>query len=85
MSIVQKFKTMIMDPTNICTANKVEGEGTCNTDSGGPLVIGEGSNKTLIGIVSYNPGGKCGLADSADVFVRVSAFIDWIRTHMQKN
>ncbi|XP_055390296.1 arginine esterase-like [Condylostylus longicornis] len=60
--------------TNLCTGPLIGGKGVTQGDSGGPLV----QNNKIIGIVSW---GKipCGQPNSPSVFVRVSAFIDWIR------
>lgn len=49
-----------------------EGEGPCNSDSGGPLT----SNGQLIGIVSF--GKPCGRG-VPDGYTRVSIFLKWIR------
>lgn len=59
--------------TNLCTGPLDGGKGICQADSGGPLI----QSNYLIGIVSW---GKtpCGQPNSPSVFVRASAFIDWI-------
>ncbi|XP_055385366.1 trypsin-like [Condylostylus longicornis] len=67
----QSFK---LHKTNLCTGPLTGGTSICQADSGGPLV----QNNKIIGIVSW---GKtpCGQPNSPSVFVRVSAFIDWIK------
>lgn len=48
-------------------------------DSGGPLIAPNLDGPTLVGIVSY--GGGWGYSD---VFVRVSAYLDWIHATIQR-
>lgn len=70
---------LTMQSNNLCAVHNIEGSAFCNADSGGPLIIGEGPNKRLIGIVSWSTSADCGRVDSVDVYVRVSAFIQWIK------
>ncbi|KAL0829002.1 hypothetical protein ABMA28_003878 [Loxostege sticticalis] len=65
-----------VDPqTEICTEHpKGEGFGVCNGDSGSALVSLK--TKTQIGVVSW--GFPCARG-APDVFMRVSAFIDFLR------
>jgi len=65
--------------TNLCTGPLTGGTSICQADSGGPLI----QNNKIIGIVSW---GKtpCGQPNSPSVFVRVSAFIDWIKKIQSK-
>ncbi|XP_014215792.1 chymotrypsin-2-like [Copidosoma floridanum] len=56
--------------SHVCTFTK-EGEGSCQSDSGGPLVI----DGQQIGIVSF--GVPCGKG-YPDVYTRVSSFLNWI-------
>ncbi|XP_068156592.1 anionic trypsin [Drosophila tropicalis] len=68
--------------TNLCTGPLTGGVSICTADSGGPLIQQcceeqfEQAN-IVIGIVSW---GKmpCGQKNAPSVFVRVSAFTDWI-------
>lgn len=62
-----------LHPTNICTGPLTGGISACSGDSGGPL----DQNGVIVGIVSWG-GIPCGRPNSPSVFVRVSAFIDWI-------
>ncbi|ROT79436.1 prophenoloxidase activating enzyme 2 [Penaeus vannamei] len=55
----------------------LHGRGTCNGDSGGPLLIGN----VVIGLLSK--GGKCATAGQPDVFTRVDAYVDWIKENLR--
>ncbi|XP_037951947.1 chymotrypsinogen A-like [Teleopsis dalmanni] len=67
--------------TNLCTGPLSGGVSICTADSGGPLIqeccTFFDKTYTVIGIVSW---GKipCGQKNAPSVFVRVSAFTDWI-------
>jgi secreted trypsin-like serine protease len=58
---------------------------SCKGDSGGPLVRHTDNGNELVGIVSYGIGltkdgmHECGIGSS--VFVKVSAYRNWIQTH----
>ncbi|KAL5275926.1 hypothetical protein ACFFRR_001633 [Megaselia abdita] len=60
--------------TNLCTGPLTGGKSICNSDSGGPLI----QDDIIVGIVSW---GKmpCGQVNAPSVYVRVSAFVDWIK------
>ena len=61
----------------ICAGGKSSGgEGVCMGDSGGPLVTEVSGSFRLIGVVSF--GQPCAIANSPDVFARVSVALDWI-------
>lgn len=60
--------------TNFC-ANTL-GISVCKSDSGGPLV---NKNNELIGVISWGVIPCANPPDAPSVFVRVSAFIDWIQ------
>lgn len=75
---------MTLHETNLCTGPLTGGVSICTADSGGPLMQDyyiDDYNEvkhTIIGIVSW---GKmpCGQRNAPSVFVRVSAFTNWIR------
>ncbi|XP_051765794.1 mast cell protease 1A-like [Ctenopharyngodon idella] len=49
--------------------------GTCQGDSGGPLVCGN----TAVGITSFG-ARRCNSPDHPNVYTKISAYIQWIRT-----
>lgn len=59
--------------TNLCTGPLVGGISACGGDSGGPLV----QNGVLVGVVSWGMI-PCGSPNAPSVYVRTSAFLDWI-------
>lgn len=78
---------MQLHETNLCTGPLTGGVSICTADSGGPLIQTDydiyGQEKpTIIGIVSW---GKmpCGQKNAPSVFVRVSAFTEWIQQIIQ--
>jgi secreted trypsin-like serine protease len=67
----------------LCAGKKTEAAGdTCAGDSGGPLLVPEGSNDyKLLGISSFTTT-KCALGHTPGVFTRVSRYLDWIAGKM---
>ncbi|CAN7998074.1 unnamed protein product, partial [Ixodes pacificus] len=64
------------DPqSQICA--KVANTGPCKGDSGGPLMIRNGVNFEVIGIVSY--GSSCDTLARPEVYTKVWHFLPWIR------
>jgi secreted trypsin-like serine protease len=60
--------------TQICAGTG--GSDACQGDSGGPLVLRSASGPVQIGVVSWGLG--CGRKDNPGVYMRVSAYADWI-------
>jgi secreted trypsin-like serine protease len=70
---------------NVCAGGTTRGgTGTCMGDSGGPLQCkGSDGKYYQVGVVSY--GMPCALANDADVFTKVSNYIQWIEDTMDSN
>ncbi|KAF4517251.1 hypothetical protein B566_EDAN011635 [Ephemera danica] len=70
----------IITSSKLCTdsLNANGNEGTCNGDSGGPLIITEPSDgePTLIGVVSF--GAESCEAGVPSAYTRVTSHLDWI-------
>jgi trypsin len=64
----------------ICAGMPNGGVDTCQGDSGGPLVVGSGASVRLVGITSFGRG--CGNAAYPGVYTRVSAFRQWLESHL---
>lgn len=70
---------MTVNENQVCGGG-VEGEDSCNGDSGGPLmVVKEGGTPRwfVIGIVSYG-ALSCGGDKVPAIYTRVSAYLPWI-------
>lgn len=66
--------------TNVCTGPLTGGVSACSGDSGGPL----DQHNELIGIVSWGVI-PCGTISKPSVYVRVSAFVNWINEIRNRN
>ncbi len=62
----------------------IPGKDSCQGDSGGPLVYRTNVGEPFyqIGITSFGTK-ECGTGTPA-VYTRVSAYLDWIETHLKK-
>jgi secreted trypsin-like serine protease len=69
--------------TDMCTGPLDGSSGTCNADSGGPLVQNNPAtgHLELIGVVAWGPS-PCNRPDFPSVLARVSAFIDFINQNI---
>ncbi|XP_075986632.1 trypsin CFT-1-like [Anticarsia gemmatalis] len=70
----QRYGSMIND-NMICAAPRSNGAGQCSGDSGGPLY----HNNVIISVLSF--GSTCGAAADPSVSMRVSRYINWIRSN----
>ncbi|XP_026741727.1 collagenase-like [Trichoplusia ni] len=75
----QTFGGAIVSST-LCTSG-AGGASTCNGDSGGPLAIGSGNNRVLIGITSFGSASGCQKGFPA-AFARVTSFASWISARL---
>ena len=82
-------RSRVNSSTQFCAGGEL-GMDSCNGDSGGGLFWRKGTLEDadsaepwyLIGIVSFG-SRSCGIGRPA-VYTRGSAFLDWIRTNMEK-
>jgi secreted trypsin-like serine protease len=63
-------------PGMLCAGYQKGGKDSCGGDSGGPLVSYLDNKATLVGVVSFGKG--CALENKYGVYIRVSAYRDWI-------
>ncbi len=61
----------------VCAVSDRPGVDSCNGDSGGPMTRAQGSERVLVGLVSWGRG--CALPDTPAIYTNVSAYRDWIR------
>ncbi|CAH0406432.1 unnamed protein product [Chilo suppressalis] len=73
------FGSIIVGST-LCVAT-TGGNSPCPGDSGGPLAVGSGNNRQLIGIVSFGAAAGCTRGFPA-AFARVTSFNSWFSQHM---
>jgi secreted trypsin-like serine protease len=73
-------------PDSMVCAKRSNGQGTCNADSGGPLIIkgGNGASDLQVGVVSFGSGRGCADIVIPDVFARVSNAYEWIQSEVCK-
>lgn len=55
-------------------------QGHCGGDSGGPFVIQEGGDRTLIGVVSFAATAGCDRGFPSG-YMRTGHFVNWVRQH----
>ncbi|XP_051791309.1 duodenase-1-like isoform X3 [Erpetoichthys calabaricus] len=63
-------------------------KGTCNGDSGGPLICPiRGAHLAAVGIVSFRLSNdrQCEDPDRNNVYMKVSAYWNWIKKHIRAN
>ncbi|XP_068245068.1 trypsin-1-like [Palaemon carinicauda] len=70
------FGNLIHDDL-LCAGFPEGGTDACLGDSGSPLTVDNGTQHTLIGVVSF--GHRCALPNWPGVYSRVSGSIDWIK------
>ena len=66
--------------STLCVSG-ANGRSTCSGDSGGPLSIGSGGGRQLIGITSFGSDRGCQRGYPAG-FARVTSFNSWIRARI---
>ncbi|XP_046677526.1 trypsin-1-like [Homalodisca vitripennis] len=71
----QGKKLKILD-TQMCAGVETGGKDACQADSGGPLMVGEGKDVQVVGVVSAGIG--CARPRLPGLYTRISHFLDWI-------
>lgn len=66
----------------LCAGEDNGGEDACQGDSGGPLVTKDGSDHTLVGVVSWGYG--CASAQYPGVYARITEVNGWINEQIEK-
>ncbi|XP_046969194.1 collagenase-like isoform X2 [Vanessa cardui] len=74
------FGSSVIVSSTLCVAT-TNGQSTCGGDSGGPLAIGSGNSRTLIGITSFGSAAGCTRGFPA-AFARVTSFASWINARL---
>jgi secreted trypsin-like serine protease len=64
----------------LCAGFDEGGADACAGDSGGPLMVFSDGFWKLTGVVSF--GQDCALPDKYGVYMRITAFLDWINTYV---
>ena len=75
---VPRFATQLRGLT-ICAVPQRTGQDSCNGDSGGPMTVGRGNDRFLVGLVSWGRG--CALRGEPAIYTDVTAqeHRQWIR------
>ncbi|XP_036372004.1 coagulation factor XI-like [Megalops cyprinoides] len=68
--------------TTVCARVPEGGSDTCQGDVGGPLACESDGRWYLMGITSGGVG--CGQLEAAEMYTRVSSYVDWIRSSIQQ-
>ncbi|HEY5723741.1 MAG TPA: serine protease [Allosphingosinicella sp.] len=61
----------------ICAGSSQPGKDACTGDSGGPMTRAQGSERVLVGLVSWGKG--CALPGTPGIYTNVGEYLDWIR------
>ena len=85
MQVVGNCRSLIPtvdDSKQICIANRVGGESVCQGDSGGPILQQQNGQWYVQGVTSFGVVCKTDGNLLPNVYVRVSAYLDWIKSTM---
>ncbi|CAG9856887.1 unnamed protein product [Phyllotreta striolata] len=80
----KKYREMGIEikDTQICGGGE-KGKDSCTGDSGGPLMIQNGTHYVAAGIVSYGIG--CGIENWPGVYTNIPSYIPWIEEQISLN
>ncbi|XP_037818578.1 CLIP domain-containing serine protease 14D isoform X1 [Lucilia sericata] len=74
--------SIVITPTEFCAKAEAMND-VCEGDSGGPFMERSSSGRyTLIGIVAFGPKTNCGQSNLPGVYMRVSSYVDWIKSNI---
>ncbi|XP_066993441.2 trypsin-1 [Anabrus simplex] len=76
----QQKKVKILD-SQMCAGYEEGGRDSCWADSGGPLMIGENDQMTVVGVISTGIG--CGRYRLPGIYTRLSEYVPWIQSILQ--
>jgi secreted trypsin-like serine protease len=79
-SCVAAYSADFVFPGDVCAGYPEGGKDACQGDSGGPLIADSIAGVVQVGVVSRGEG--CARALAPGVYARVSAYGDWIRSHV---
>ncbi|XP_065364073.1 melanization protease 1 isoform X2 [Calliphora vicina] len=74
--------SIVITPTEFCAKAQAMND-VCEGDSGGPFMERTQSGRyTLLGIVAFGPKTNCGQSNLPGVYMRVSSYVDWIKSNI---
>nr|CAD7449160.1 unnamed protein product [Timema bartmani] len=75
-------KKIKIHDSQMCAGDETGGRDSCWADSGGPLMVGDGDQVMVVGIISTGIG--CARPRLPGLYTRISDFILWIEEHVNK-
>ena len=67
-----------------CAGTGLGDKDSCQGDSGGPIIWRQGETAVLAGLVSWGDGRGCAVVNTYGVYVRLAAYLDWIKQTMSR-
>jgi secreted trypsin-like serine protease len=82
--IYMHYSSLIMD--NMMCARRLNGQGSCQGGSGGPMVIKgvDGAADVQVGVILWVPGSGCAATNFPDIYAHVSQAYDGIESEVCK-